>query len=209
MPRPKRIRIAAISQHLIHRGNDRLDIFRCERDHLVFLTMLKDASVRFRTAIHGYVLMKTHFHVLGTPEVQNAIEKTMQVLGTRYVRYFNRCYGRTGTLFEGKYEASIVDDERYWISCLRYIELNPVRAGIVKTPDEYRWSSYRAHAFGTQDPLLTPHPRYRELGSTPAARQHVWRQLCGVDVSAEELNRIRFAAWEDRVLRSWRIEKAS
>jgi putative transposase len=164
--------------------------------------MLREASEQHRAAIHGYVLMKTHFHLLATPETPTAVEKTMHVLGLRYVRYFNRRYARTGTLFEDRYKSPIVDDERYWITCLRYIELNPVRAGIVASPADYRWSSYRAHAFGTTDPLITQHQRYRDLGATPSARQNVWQNLCAADLSAEELNRIRFAAFEERVLRS-------
>ena len=164
--------------------------------------MLHEASQRHLMSIHGYVLMRTHFHLLATPETPTAIERTMQRVGLRYVRYFNRRYTRTGGLFEGRYIPSIVDDERYWISCLRYIELNPVRAGIVTSPADYRWSSYHAHAFGATDPLVTPHLRYRELGASVAERQRVWQNVCAVDLTAEELNRIRFAAFEDRVLTS-------
>ena len=191
-----------MSQHLIQRGTDRLDIFRCDGDRLALLTMLRNASQLHRSAIHGYVLMKTHFHVLATADTLTSIEKTMHGVGTRYARYFNRRYARVGALFEGRYKAPIVHDERYWMTCLRYIELNPVRAGVVATPAEYRWSSYRAHALGESDPLLTPHQCYLDLGATPTARQHVWERLCAVDLTPEELNRIRFAVFEDRLLRN-------
>jgi putative transposase len=124
----------------------------------------------------------------------------MQTLGSRYARYFNRRHQRTGGLFEDRYYAVIVDDERYWVTCLRYIELNPVRAGLVKTPDEYPWSSYRSHAFGSNDRLVTTHARYREFGATNAERQKTWQTMCAAALSTEELDQIRFAIYEQRVL---------
>ena len=200
MPRPRRIRAAGISQHLIQRGTDRLKIFRSDTDRQAFLAMLREAAQRHDTEIHAYALMHTHVHLLGTPATPTGIEKTMQLVGTRYAQYFNRRYTRVGALFEGRYKLAVVYEEDYWITCSRYIELNPVRAGIVATPEEYQWSSYRAHALGAADPLVAPHQRYLELGIDPATRQRVWRMLCAAGLTAEELNRIRFAAFENRIL---------
>ena len=194
---------------MIQRGTDRLDILRCDGDRLVLLALLRDACQRHDTEIHGYVLMGTHFHLLCTPRSTTALEKTMQLVGTRYAQYFNRRYTRIGTLFQGRYGVAFVDDESYWITCLRYIELNPVRAGMVADPEEYRWSSCRYHAYGAEDTLVTPHQQYVDLGATPAARQKVWQSLCRASLTPEELNSIRFAAFEDRVLRRQGMSEGS
>ena len=128
-------------------------------------------------AIHGYVLMTNHVHLLVTPHAANSLPRTMQSLGRRYVRHVNTRYRRTGTLWEGRYRAAPIDGEAYFLVCCRTIELNPLRARIVRHPRDYRWSSYRAHAQGTTDPLLTDHALYDGLGATPAERQKEYRAL--------------------------------
>ena len=122
-----------------------------------------------------------------TPRVVTALPKAMQCVGRRYVQFFNRRHERTGGLWEGRYRSAMLDDERYWLNCLRYVELNPVRAGLVDRPEGYRWSSYRTHALGVADALLTAHPLYLGLGGTPAERQHTWRGRCGGVESPEDL----------------------
>ena len=200
MPRPRRIRIAGVSQHITQRGSNRMATFRSDSDYRMFLTLIRQASTRCGSEVHGYVLMTNHIHLLLTPRVPTAVEKTMQLLGTRYAGYFNRRHHRTGPVFEGRYKTVFVDDERYWITCLRYIELNPVRAGVVSTPEEYIWSSYHANALGNQDDLVTPHARYLALGSVADTRQCTWRSLCATGLSDDELDRIRFGIFERRIL---------
>lgn len=200
MPRSLRIQLSDVTQHICHRGHNRGDIFRTDGDRCLYLEFAREAAERCQAEIHGYALMTNHIHFLTTPRQPTAIVRMMQTLGSRYARYFNRRYQRTGGVFEDRYHATIVDDERYWVACLRYIELNPVRAGIVKTADEYRWSSHQANAFGWRDPIVTAHRRYLELGATGAERQQAWRSMCSEALSTEELDRIRFAVFEQRVL---------
>ena len=193
MPRRHRLRLTGISHHVIQRGNDRLTIFREEGDYEVFAAFLGEACRRFSTEIHAYVFMRTHVHLLVTPRMRMGVEKTMQLATGRYARHFNLRYARTGALFEGRYRLLIVDEAPYWFSCMRYIELNPVRAAIVSRPDAYYWSSYGANAHGGPDPLVTPHERYLQLGATPQERQRTWRSICAENVGLEELQRIRAA----------------
>jgi len=135
--------------------------------------------------------MSNHFHLMVTPESGSALPRAMQSLGRRYVRYFNDRYKRTGTLWEGRHKVAMVLHERYWLTCMRYVEMNPVRAGLVASPEQYRWSSYRAHAFGGEDLAIVPHAVYDALGSTPERRQEIWRQICGMPVTIEQLEVIR------------------
>jgi REP-associated tyrosine transposase len=135
--------------------------------------------------------MSTHYHLLVTPRDAEALPATMKELGERYVRYFNRKYDRIGTLWSGRYKPKPVMDERYWLTCLRYIEQNPVRAGIVAAPESYRWSSYRAHALGETIAWLVDHPVYIALGQDPTQRQLAYRQICGVMLDDQELARQR------------------
>lgn len=193
MARPPRIQIADLTQHIINRGNNRCDIFRADEDYRFFLFALRDASVRHRLDVHSYALMTNHFHVVATPRAANGLSKAMQVIGTRYVAYFNRRYARTGRLFEGPYKSSVIGTESYWFTCMRYVELNPVRAGLVSHPGDYRWSSYRSNALGGPDPLIAPHVLYASLGASAADRQQSWRELCREAIPSEELFEIREA----------------
>jgi len=193
MARPPRIQIADLTQHVVNRGNNRCDIFRAEEDYLFFLFALRNASVCHQVEVHSYALMTNHFHVVATPRASKGLSKVMQAVGIRYVGYFNRRYARTGRLFEGPFKSSVIDTETYWFTCMRYVELNPVRAGLVSDPGDYRWSSYRSNALGVRDVLVAPHSLYLSLGASAAARQQSWRELCGDAVSQEELFEIREA----------------
>jgi putative transposase len=191
MPRGRRLQIAGLTQHVLNRGNNRCSIFRAERDYVFFLAALRDAAVEHQLDVHSYTLMTNHFHLVVTPRVPAAVSMTMQVAGSKYVGYFNRRYSRTGTLFEGPFRSMFIDSEAYWFTCMRYVELNPVRAGLVSDPADYRWSSYRAHALGIEDQVIAPHPLYLALGESPATRQHSWRELCREAIPAEQLFEIR------------------
>jgi putative transposase len=193
MARSRRIQIADLTQHVFNRGNNRCDIFRAEKDYAVFLLALRDAALRLKVEIHSYTLMTNHFHLVATPRIATGLSDAMQVVGTKYVRYFNRRYTRTGRLFEGPFKNSVIETETYWFTCMRYVELNPVRAGLVVNPADYRWSSYRANAFGVSDPLVVQHPLYLSMGQSGAGRQERWRELCAQEISAEDLFEIRDA----------------
>ena len=163
--------------HLIQRGNNRAATFFADEDYARYRDWLGEAAADYGCAIHGYVLMTNHVHLLITPQTPGSLPRTMQSLGRRYVRYVNATYRRTGTLWEGRYRAAPIDSEAYFLACCRYIELNPVRARMVRHPRDYRWSSYRAHAQGRADLLLTGHGLYDRLGRTAATRQQQYRAL--------------------------------
>jgi putative transposase len=135
--------------------------------------------------------MPNHVHFMTTPPTSDAIPAAMQAIGRRYVPFFNRRHRRTGALFEGRYRSFVVDNERYWMTCMRYIELNPVRAGLAATAGAYRWTSYRAHALGAPDLVVADHPVYLQLGTTPAERSHSWQAFCADDIPESELSAIR------------------
>jgi putative transposase len=193
MPRRPRFFVEGHSLHIHQRGNNRTDMFRDEVDRAVFLMALAESAQKYDVGIHAWVLMNTHFHLLGTPASPDSVPDMMQQVGRRYVPFFNRRWERTGGLWEGRYSAHLVDTDTYWYRCLRYIEMNPVRANIVEEPNDHLWSSYRAHAHGTEDKLLTSHRLYEALGITPAERQTVYRALCGLPLSEIEIASIRHA----------------
>jgi len=168
-------------------------MFADSDDLTVFMITVRDACRRNDVRVHAFVLMTTHFHLLVTPATPESLPRMMQHVGRRYVPYFNARHRRTGGLWEGRYRSHLVQTETYWFLCLRYIELNPVRAGMVATPDGYRWSSYATHAHGEPNPLLEPHTLYLGLGNTPSARQAAYRTLCGVPMTEAELAAIRYA----------------
>jgi putative transposase len=171
-----------------------------ENDHLVYLDMLRECAYDVGCALHAYVLMTNHAHLLLSPEGEDSVSTMMQRLGQRYVQYFNRRHGRTGTLWEGRFRSSLVQDERYFLICHRYIELNPVRAQMVDRPADYRWSSYRANAFGHDNPLITPHPLYSSLGAIPFACRMAYQGLFDDVLSAELVDEIRHASNRNRRL---------
>jgi putative transposase len=188
--------------HVIHRGVNRVDIFRSESDYECFLTIFRSAAAKHETDVHTYVLMTNHVHFIVTPRVEGALSKTMKNVGETYVPYFNRRYERTGGLFNGRYRALAINSESYWFTCMRYVELNPVRAGIIGRPEDcYRWSSYRFHAFGERNDLIVPHHLYLALGNTPSMRQQCWRAICGEALSDEQLAEIRDLTRHRRAVR--------
>jgi putative transposase len=148
MARRRRVFVAGASVHVIQRGNNHGAVFGRRSDYERFIALLREAAVRYDVAVHAFALMTTHVHLLVTPRSRLALPNTMKACGGRYVQYFNRKYSRSGTLWNGRYKPILVEDERGWLRCLRYIERNPVEAGMVRDPGEYPWSSYRTHALG-------------------------------------------------------------
>ena len=176
MARLPRFVIPGQPQHAIVRGNNRVPIFCADEDYRFYLEKLKQACDKHQCDVHAYVLMTNHVHLLITPHTEQGIGKVMQMVGRYYVQYFNHTYQRTGTLWEGRYKATLVDSERYLLTCYRYIELNPVRAeDMADHPADYKWSSYRFNALGQADDLIAPHHEYRRLGKGEAERQAAYR----------------------------------
>jgi putative transposase len=193
MARLPRLSVAGYPHHVIQRGNDRGAIFGDAEDYRRYLESLREITKAAGVAVHAYVLMPNHVHLLMTPHDAIAVGRTMQSIGRRYVRWFNDRHSRTGALFEGRYRSTVVEADRYLLACMRYIELNPVRAGIVQSSDQFPWSSYRHHAGLTSDPAITDHALYWSLGNTPFERQAAYMRLFDQDPGAAELDRIRAA----------------
>lgn len=193
MPRRARVRIPGIPLHLIQRGNNRDACFYADRDYLFYLEHLGLLAERFCCAIHAYVLMTNHVHLLVTPFTAESASLMMKNLGQRYVQYINRSYRRSGSLWEGRFRSSMVQTEGYLLRCHRYIELNPVRAGMVDNPGDYRWSSFAANANGRPDVLLTPHAEYLRLASDLPGRLAAYQDLIRIDLDETALHEIRKA----------------
>lgn len=198
MTRLARYDIPDIPRHVIQRGNNRGVTFVADEDYGFYLECLEDVAARSGCAVHAYVLMTNHVHLLVTPSSGDGIGRMMQSLGRRYVRYFNHVQQRTGTLWEGRYRATVIDAAEYFLACCRYIELNPVRAGIVAAPGDYPWSSWRAHAEGCASTMVVDHPEHAALGPTPEARQSAYRALFAQTLGDGTVTAIRDAthkAW--------------
>lgn len=185
MPRRPRIKLAGLPQHVVQRGINREPCFFAEEDYHCYLHWLEDTSRACGCAIHAYVLMTNHVHLLLTPAASGAAARLMQSLGRRYVQYVNRFYRRTGSPWEGRYKSSVIHAEDYLLACQRYIELNPVRACMVDDPGQYRWSSYRANGLGQADTRLTFHALYLGLGSDAPERGQAYRALFRPELDAE------------------------
>ncbi len=207
MARLPRFSLPGQPQHVIVRGNNRSEIFCADEDYRFYLEKLKLACEKHGCSLHAYVLMTNHVHLLITPWEEDSIGKSLQMIGRYYVQYFNYTYQRTGTLWEGRYKATLIDSESYLLTCMRYIELNPVRAGMVGHPSEYPWSSYRFNALGQPDPLVTPHLQYRRLGKTDEERQSAYRQLFRHHIPEAGLAEIREATNKAWVLGSDRFKE--
>jgi putative transposase len=179
--------------HLIQRGNNRCACFYADDDYRRYLDDLAVLSGRMGCRVHAYVLMTNHVHLLLTPEKAGSASLLMKHLGQRYVQYINRTYGRSGTLWEGRFRSCIAQEEDYVLACYRYIEENPLRAGMVKHPRQYRWSSYRVNAEGRTSTVIDPHAQYLGLGRNAAARRAAYRALFRTDLDAEMLTDIRLA----------------
>ena len=200
MARSRRLIIPGTPAHIIQRGHNRAPTFRGVEEFHRYRALLIDASLRFRCAIHAYVLMSNHFHLLATPEDPLGVSRMMQAVGRWYVRYVNKRHERTGSLWEGRFRSSLITSDRYLLTCSRYIELNPVRAGIVEDPGDYAWSSYRCNARGGPDELITPHQLYESLGMDAADRLESYRALFAVPMDPATIARIRDAARRGGVL---------
>jgi len=206
MARLPRLNPPGIAQHIIQRGNNRQVCFSGEEDFSSYLAWLSEYSTRFGMDIHAYVLMTNHVHILATPQREESISKTMQSLGRQYVRYFNGSYRRSGTLWEGRYKSCLVQDERYLLECYLYIELNPVRAGMVATPAEYRWSSYRSNGLGESGFTLAPHHEYMRLERSATNRCEAYRALFASHADSSAIKDIRDAVNKGLVLGSERFK---
>ncbi len=207
MARLPRFVIPGQPQHVIVRGINREAIFYQEEDYRFYLEKLKYACEKHGCWLHAYVLMTNHVHLLLTPDTESGIGKTIQSVGRYYVQYFNYHYQRTGTLWEGRYKATLIDSENYLLTCSRYIELNPVRAGMVAHPSEYPWSSYGINALGESNENVTPHRLYRRLGITPGERQKAYRALFRSRLSEQTLDEIRESTNKSWVLGSSRFKR--
>ncbi len=177
MPRRARLVLPNVPLHLIQRGNNRQVCFVAEEDYRFYLDWLKAYANKTGCRIHAYVLMTNHVHLLVSSPTIDGLGAMMKALGQRYVQYVNRTYRRSGTLWEGRFRSCLTQEENYLLTCQRYIELNPVRAGLVAHPGEYRWSSYRANAQGEENALVQPHELYLALGREAAERQAAYREL--------------------------------
>lgn len=191
MPRQCRYFIPYIAQHVITRGIDRQAVFFHSQDYALYREALQDAAASNDCLVHAYVLMTNHVHLLVTPSHEKSLPRMMQAMGRRYVQRLNARYRRTGTLWEGRYKASPVQDSNYLLACQRYIELNPVRARMVESPGDYPYSSYAYHAAGVHDVLITAHPCYVSLAHDRASRQEAYRALFQDVIDEKLLTKIR------------------
>jgi putative transposase len=198
MARLPRLTLPGYPHHVIQRGNNRQAIFLSSADYLVLLGLLEENAQKFGVALHAYVLMSNHFHLLVTPTSDEGLPQMMQAVGRRYVRYFNDSQGRSGTLWEGRYRSTVIETDRYLLACMAYIDLNPVRAGMVKEARDYPWSSHGHYVGVRTDKLLTPHPLFWELGNTPFAREAAYAELvrAGITLAQQDaLTRSSLSGW--------------
>lgn len=193
MPRRARKYLPGLPYHIVQRGNNREACFIEPENYQYYLELWQEISQRYDLAVHAYCLMTNHIHFMATPSLTGSLSNTMKVVGSRYAQYINRKYRRTGTLWEGRHRSSLVQSDRYFLTCSRYIELNPVRAQMVKRPEEYHWSSYGVNAWGDAS-WLQPHVEYLQLDGTVAGRCHAYRALFKHQLSEENLHLIRKAA---------------
>ncbi|RDD95350.1 transposase [Acidovorax sp. BoFeN1] len=203
MARLPRLTLPGYPHHIIQRGNNRQMIFADTQDFATMMALLAENAHKFAVAVHAYVLMDNHFHLLATPATAEALPLMMQAVGRSYVRYFNQRHGRSGTLWEGRYRSTLIETERYLLACMVYIDLNPVRAGMVAQPGAWQWSSH-AHYLGQRiDKLVTPHALYWALGNTPFAREAAYAGLVQAGVGSGDQ-----AALTDAALTGWALGDA-
>jgi len=193
MPRKPRFYLPGVPAHIVQRGNNRQAVFFADGDYRAYLGWLHEGAIRHGCAVHAYVLMTNHVHLLVTPQARDSISRVIQYVGRRYVTYLNHKYGRSGTLWEGRHKGSVISSDAYLLACSRYIELNPVRAGMVELPGDYRWSSYRSNAFGEHNALLEHHATYKALGSSPESCRYAYRELFRNVLDAQQIHAIRSA----------------
>jgi putative transposase len=187
MPRPLRIYIEGLSVHVMHRGINRIQIFDDADDYEVFLGIVRHGTREEGVDVHSYAVMRNHYHLQVTPKHCLALPRAMKRVHSDYSNYYNRKHRRTGTIWGNRYRPVLIEDDRQWLTCLRYIEQNPVRAGIVSRAADYAWSSYRFHAFGEAASWLVPHAVYLALGSSSRARQEAYAAICSNALTESEL----------------------
>jgi putative transposase len=195
MPRKPRFFLPGVPVHVVQRGHSREPVFIEDNDYLAYLRWLKEGAERYKVDVHAYVLMTNHIHILATAQDSDGITRMMQYLGRHYVPYINHTYGSSGSIWEGRYKASLIHDEEYLLTCMRYIELNPVRADMVRSPAHYRWSSYRHNGQGKEDELVKPHALYFALSRTKPARLEAYKALFKAHLDEGVLDEIR-SAWQ-------------
>jgi putative transposase len=192
--------------HIVQRGVNRCAIFMDDDDRHHFRHLLREACGKHGVAIHAFVLMDNHVHLLLSAVEIQSISRAMRLAGSSYVQAFNHRHGRTGTLWQGRFKSSLVDTENYLLTALRYIELNPVRAALVAAPEEYRWSSVHTHLARARDPLLTPHALYLALGANEAERAAIYRRWLYLPLSNEDTATVRRHVQQERALGSPRFQ---
>lgn len=200
MARLPRLTVPGYPHHIIQRGNNRQAIVGDRADYELLLGLIDEHARKNAVALHAYVLMSNHFHLLATPETAEGIPQMMQAVGRRYVRHYNLRHARTGTLWEGRYRSTLIQAERYLLACMVYIDLNPVRAGMVDDPADYHWSSHQYYVGRRGDRLVTPHPLYWALGNEPFAREQAYAELVRSGISQDQQR-----ALTDSALRGWAL----
>ena len=202
MPRRPREFAAHVPAHVTHRGNNGQTLFARDEDFGAYKYFLKEAADKHRVSVNAYVLMTNHVHLILTAEGSCAFSDVMHLACRRYTAYFNLRNDRTGMLWQERFFAANITTERYLFACYRYIDLNPVRAGIVASADSYRWSSHRFHAWGKDDAVVTPHPAFLELGLSVPTRQASYRALFASPQDPLEVAEIRQASASGRAIGS-------
>lgn len=200
MARLPRLTLAGYPHHVVQRGNNRQAIFSSATDYQVLLDLLHESAHRLAVAVHAYVLMPNHFHLLVTPDTADGVPQLMQTVGRRYVRYFNDAQGRSGTLWDGRYRSTVLQPDHYLLPCMAYMDLNPVRAGMVVQAEEYPWSSYGHYAGVRVDKLITAHALYWALGNTPFAREVAY-----VDMVRSGISEVQQMALTDSAMGGWAL----
>ncbi len=208
MSRRPRMYLPGIPAHIVQRGNNREPCFFQVDDYRYYLQCLKEAFARYRIQCHAYVLMTNHVHLLLTPTDETGISNAMSLIGKNYVMYINKTYRRSGTLWEGRHKSSLIDVDHYLFHCYRYIEMNPVRAGMTNMPDEYQWSSYAYHAWGKANGLIQDHELYLALGTDNEQRHYVYREFFRVDLSDEDIHTINHAFYYNYPLGNERFKES-
>ncbi|MHC9010070.1 transposase [Stenotrophomonas rhizophila] len=206
MPRSARLVLPGIPLHVIQRGVNRAALFIDDEDRRHYLRLLRNACRKQAVAIHAFVLMGNHVHLLITPSTAEGLAPAMRQCGQNYVQYFNKRHVRSGTLLEGRFKSCLVDSDGYLMMVHRYIELNPVRAAMVAFPEEYRWSSVRVYLGLEHNPMLTPHPCYTLLGPTPEARANAYSEWLRASIQPDERERIVIYVAQERALGSPRFQ---
>ncbi len=200
MARLPRLTLPGFPHHVIQRGNNRQAIFQAVSDYQTLLGLLVENAIKFDVQIHAYVLMSNHFHLLVTPQTDDGLPHLMQAVGRSYVRYFNGAQKRSGTLWEGRYKSTLIQTDRYLLACMAYIDLNPVRAGLLAQAGDYPWSSFGHYTGQRLDKFITPHPLVWELGNTPFAREAAYAELVQAGIGS-----VQQQALTDSALRGWAL----